>query len=176
MGTWVLWGVLRSQWANPLYIPLTWPDITIHFCHSLQWRPTSLLLSFNFWELQEITHSPLSRELNTEIKLTVITPRFVSSVLEVRGAELSDLSDFTREIFSVLSSLRSLYLGRDDICLNTQKIQGRRGANREKCEASWYHHLIFTLSGGDSTGSIIPIETGIFNMKIPQVLFKIIQP
>ena len=34
MGTWVLWGVLRSQWANPLYIPLTQPDITIHFCHS----------------------------------------------------------------------------------------------------------------------------------------------
>ena len=27
-----------------------------------------------------------------------------------------------------------------------------------------------------STGSIIPIKTGIFNMKIPQVLFKIIQP
>ena len=52
----------------------------------------------------------------------------------------------------------------------------RQGADREKCEASWYHHLIFTLSGGDSTGSIIPIETGIFNMKIPQVLFKIIQP
>ena len=34
MASWVLRGVLRSQWAYPLYIPLTWPDITIHFCHS----------------------------------------------------------------------------------------------------------------------------------------------
>ena len=48
-------------------------------------------------------------------------------MLEVGGA---DLSDFTREIFSVLSSLRSLYLGREDICLNTQKIQGREQTER----------------------------------------------
>ena len=53
-------------------------------------------------------------------------------MLEVRGAELSDLFDFTREIFSVLSSLRSLYLGRDDICLNTQKIQGREGSRQRE--------------------------------------------
>ena len=53
--------------------------------------PTSSLLSFNFWELQEITHSPLSRELYTEI--TGIACRLVFCV----GGR--DLFDFTRKIF-----------------------------------------------------------------------------
>ena len=67
-----------------------------------------------------------------------------------------------------LSRPRSLYLGRGKFCLNTPKIRrddwGTGGLG--ECERSWYHHLIFTLSGGASTGSIIHITTRIFNMKI----------
>ena len=165
MGTWVLWGVLRSQWANPLYIPLTWPDITIHFCHSTN----IIIINHSISENCRKSHIFLSVENSFTQKLLELHADWFS-VLKVQiYLILRENIIFCFIKFEKLLSWAWWYLF--EYTENT-----RQGADREKCEASWYHHLIFTLSGADSTGSIIPIETGIFNMKIPQVLFKIIQP
>ena len=112
-------GSVKISMSQSIIYPT---DLARHYNTFLPFSPpTSSLLSFNFWELQEITHSPLSRELYTEI--TGIACRLVFCV--------GGLFDFTRKIlFFVLSSLRSFYLGRDGICLNTQKIQGREQTER----------------------------------------------
>ena len=82
-------GSVKISMSQSIIYPT---DLARHYNTFLPFSPpTSSLLSFNFWELQEITHSPLSRELHTEI--TGIACRLVFCV----GGR--DLFDFTRKIF-----------------------------------------------------------------------------
>ena len=119
-------GSVKISMSQSIIYPT---DLARHYNTFLPFSPPTANIIIQFLRTPGNHTFPLSPE-QLYPEMTGIACRLVFCV----GG--THLFDFTRKIFFVLSSLRSFYLGRDDICLNTQKIQGRQGADREKCEAS----------------------------------------